>query len=218
MIKRREIGYWPFLSLGYLRPILLLFEKLLDQPKPRSSRVQVGADENTFSASIIVLSVTMLESVIRRVQASDQKTNVRSALEYLKARFSFVAPSLADELFAVRDVIVHAHVWDAKVYWNQDGDLRFVRAKRDAHFGDKKFLNIFDRKSRKTKSLRLNVFPTRICRTDAICVFSTIIELLKEIEITNINYVYITNEQVFLKGRRLSAADLPSALRKWVAG
>jgi hypothetical protein len=214
----REIGYWPIISLGYLEPIGLLFERLADEPKSRPSPVQVGSIENAISASIVVLTITMLESVIRRIQACDRKTNQRNAGEYLKSRFpEMIQPQHVDELFTIRDTLVHNHIWYAKVYWNRIGALRFRHAKRDPNFGDKKFLDVLNKKTKKTTTLKLNLFPTCVCRIDAVKVFSEVVSLLHEIENVDRRYVYITNEHLTFRGEDIFAIDLPKVVRKAVA-
>ncbi|WP_308638972.1 hypothetical protein [Paenibacillus silvisoli] len=223
-----ESEYITVLGDSYLDPIVTLFEQL--KYKSTSNEVQTSPHENGYSTSIILLTVIMVESYLARARhfklqeescepdndKSDTKNN-KSVLWFTKNYFKISRDNLEilDELFVVRDVIAHNHIWKSTI--DQKGDLKFVHEPSlEGVFGDKKFITVVDRKDRVTKKLRLNVFPTRICKIDAIVLFENAYLILKEIEDISRTYVYISHLHVQYKDEFYLIEDFIRILKEEV--
>ena len=116
----------------------------------------------------------------------------QKALAFIKQEFQSDLYKKVEEIFVIRDIIAHNHVWEANVYWDENGKLRLVDAQRVKGYGDKKFDKVVDSNNRKTKILGLNVFPNRISRADALTVLKTAYEFLSEMERKDHNYFSVS--------------------------
>ena len=110
------------------------------------------------------------------------------------------------EVFIVRDLIVHNHLWHIDFEWPDINSENFtqtlIAAKKDEFGGDKKYLNFVDTKTRETKDLHLNVIPTSLNRYDACKVIRVLYDSLIFFESKNINQCSVTNAQVIFEGKR----------------
>jgi len=81
-------GYLSIIGYSYLNPLGVLLEKLfsLDQRDP--NEVQTSPLENGYSVSLIILTVLMVESLVRRVQFFVEKGKTRSSLQFIRNNFS----------------------------------------------------------------------------------------------------------------------------------
>jgi len=73
--------------------------------------------------------------------------------------------------------------------------------------GDDKFDRVIDTKKRKTRSLGINLFPTRINREDVIIVLKEVLDFLLYIENKDRNYVYITPQFLLIDNTPVSFVD-----------
>ena len=117
-----------------------------------------------------------------------------------------------EELFVVRDVIAHNHVWEAQFQWDDEGGLKLMSTQLRQGYGDTKFRRVIDGSTRKTRRLDLNVFPTRICRVDAIAVLKVAVDFLLFLENEDRRYFYISPVSVEYHGHHISFVDLVSSL------
>lgn len=156
----------------------------------------------------------MLESAVSRAQYIAGQVPPARALDYIK---SILGDQLyfeeVEEVFVLRDIIAHNHVWDAKVYWDEDGALRLVSARLRSGHGDKKFRRSVDQNARSTKRLALNAFPTRICRRDALIVLRTVVKFLIFLEGQDRRNFALSVQPVEYKGELVSFVELVSTLK-----
>lgn len=178
--------YFSVLGDSLIEPIVVLVDKATSTRLAGPNQVQASCIENGYSSAIILLLVVMLEGMINFVwlhySGFESKKNRYSALMALKYYTQNKYNSEIDELFIIRDVIAHNHIWETKIY---SGPRKMVHTKtpnlRD-EFGDKKYIENVDIDTRLTKKLTLNVFTTRINWNDVEIVFDNIIHLLNCVE------------------------------------
>lgn len=217
-MQEHRSGYVSIIGSNFLYPIVRLFEELEKMgPKP-PNEVQAGPYENGYSVAIIGLSIFMVESYINRARfIIDSKIPIpgkHNALTFFKKQFdqNELYEKLR-ELFVVRDTIVHNHPWEAMISSSADG-LKFeVQPQHPSDkYGDKKFLNAIDLPSRKTKILKINLFPTRISYDDVKEVLKTSYEILTFIESTNKEYCVISYLPVNFYGKEVNFSDFIESL------
>ena len=212
MTKRNDYGYVSAIGFSFLYPIMDLLDKLLDL-KGTPCEVQASQRENGLASAIIVLSVLMVESAIARVKFDEDITTPRSSLKFMQSRFpDFSGLPILQELFVIRDAIVHNHLWQAKIAWDKDMDLRLLSAVKWEGSGDSKLSDVIDGSTRKTKILGLNLFPTRIAKEDAILVLKQSAEILQFIEENGSKLVNVSNQDVMFRGHLVEYLDLVSSL------
>src|SRR5215470_15633180 len=69
-MDKSRANYVSVIAVRLVEPIFTLLHRLLADPHPGSNEVQTGARENGYSASICLLLVVLLESMIARARAS----------------------------------------------------------------------------------------------------------------------------------------------------
>lgn len=200
MLPTKPEGYVSIVASNFVFPIISLFESLDSLDRHPPNEVQASPLENGYSLAIITLTVLMVESAVSRTQYMMKLAPPQKALEFIKREFPNDLFERVEELFVVRDTIAHNHVWEANVYWDEDGKLRLVDAQRVKGYGDKKFEKVVDGNTRITKILGLNVFPNRICRSDAVTVLRTAFEFLSAVERKSHNYFSVSALIVKYKG------------------
>jgi hypothetical protein len=189
-----------------------LLDKLLDL-KGTPNEVQASQRENGLASAIIVLSVLMVESAIARVKFDEDTTTPRSSLKFMQSRFpDFSGRTILEELFVIRDAIVHNHLWQAKITWDIDMDMKLLAAEKWEGSGDSKLSAVIDTNTRKSKILGLNLFPTRIAKEDAIQVLKQSTGILQYIEENGSKLVNVSNQNVEFRGQLVEYLDLVSSL------
>lgn len=85
-----------------------------------------------------------------------------------------------EEAVAVRDAVVHNHIWWTLVGEGPDGHLKFWgRPSLRKGYGDQRFRRVRRRGTLVTRRLGLDLFPTRIDRRDAHLVVKTVARCLR---------------------------------------
>lgn len=203
MLPTKPEGYISIVASNFVFPIVSLFESLNNVGAHPPNEVQASPIENGYSLAIITLTVLMVESAVSRTQYMMKVSPPQKALKFIKKIFSNDLYQKVEEIFVIRDTIAHNHVWEANIYWDENGMLRLVDAQRVKGYGDNKFEKAVDDNNRKTKLLGLNVFPNRICRTDAVIVLRTAFEFLSETERKDHNYFSVSALLVKYKGNMI---------------
>src|SRR6266436_4041057 len=105
-------GYVTVLFGNLLQPIVDLFHRMA-QSEPRGpSEVQASRAENGYAASIVVLTVLVIESVCNRVRYVSGNTTCLGAVHTLRGLNAGELADDVEELFVLRDVIAHNHLWE----------------------------------------------------------------------------------------------------------
>ena len=189
--------YVSVIGFSYLYPISTLLEVLDSLPPRGQNEVQASSVENGYSVSVAVLTVLLIESAVGRTQCVMERTAERHPLDFV--RKAFPACRVIDgleELFVVRDVIVHNHMWVAEIAFDEEHGMKLVEAKLRENYGNPRFDRVADQQSRTTRQLGLNIFPTRIGRRDAAVVLGTAVEFLLFLERQDRRYFYISPQNV----------------------
>jgi hypothetical protein len=190
-------------GFSLLHPLLQLLETLETASPVKASEVQTGAWENGYSAAIVVLSVFILESVINRIRYFEGQEGPKPT-KY----FATLSPELAaavDEVFALRDVIVHSHVWDVQTQRARGQGLKFIEEpKIRKAYGNTRFKKVVDLKSQLSRRLKLNFFPSRIWRHDAHIVLRTVKQALMALDSMKPAYRDLQNFPCVFRGQDVS--------------
>jgi hypothetical protein len=206
-------GYLSIIGVNFLHPIGVLLDELFSLEPRDPNEVQSSPLENGYSISLIMLTVLMVESFIRRIQFICEKEEIRSPLQFIRQVFpDYEKIDEVEELFVVRDVIAHNHVWGCQILWDANGKMKFKSIDKRLG-GDKKFDRVIDMKNRKTRCLDLNLFPTRINREDVSVVLNKALDLLLYLEEMNRNYVYISPQFLMIKRNPVLFVDYVRGLQ-----
>ena len=113
-----------------------------------------------------------------------------------------------EELFVIRDSIVHNHIWEANFKWDDEAGMKLLAAELWEGSGDKKLKKVIDENSRKTKLLGLNLFPTRISTADVVIVLREALSILLFIEENGSRLINTSNQFMKFRGRLVSFQEL----------
>ena len=209
-----QSDYVSVIGISWLYPILALLEQLEPFKGQSGNDVQVAVKHNGYAVAVVTQATFIVESFLNRTRlfatASAASGKRQSALEFFRSQFPASGlDSQLEELFVARDVIVHNHLWEAEIVWTSTG-MEFVAP--PVHqgrplYGDDKFDKVIDRTNRKTRILGLNLFPTRVCRQDAIIALKAAYGILEYLENQDRRYCYVSHWPLILHGRYLSFSD-----------
>lgn len=211
-MENTEQEYITVIGKNLLSPMTKLLESLRLSGVRSVNEVQTSIFENGYASAIILLAAVLLESMLNRTMyIMDSIPNGKRSNVLAFFKESFPDSGLHNkmvELFVVRDVIAHNHIWDAKIKWDEDYALKLVSASLSNGYGDPKFRGVIDESKRKTKLLEINLFPTRICWSDIVIVLKTVVDILLFLEQKDRRYVYISNEYVEYDGKTIKFLDI----------
>ena len=149
------------IGVNYLQPIATLIEARSSFQTEKPNEVQAARWDNGFSTSLIILNVLMVESIINRIKYLVKEDPSSKALDFVK-KTDWAQPFYDSllEIFVVRDVIAHNHIWEAVIYWDENFDMKLDEAHIIDGYGDRKFREVANHNTRQTTKLHLNLFPT----------------------------------------------------------
>lgn len=173
-------------------PLIVLIGKLYSTKTCHPNEVQTNQMENGYSVSIIILAALILEAAIQRTAYVRKEIFPKPVFKYLEGILKNNQTVLdVEEVFVLRDVIAHNHLWEGEVSSDADG-LKFSKSPQLIAGGDVKHRRVFDQRERVTKRLRLNVFPPRIWRKDAWEVIHVMWKVILDLEAIDRRYVYLS--------------------------
>jgi hypothetical protein len=215
MSTTQEHDYVSAVFIHLLQPIADLCDRMLSLGLGDPNEVQTSPRENGYAISIIALAAFLLEGAcnrVRYVSGSDQDRC--KPCDTLRNLGGNELANKIEEIFVVRDAIAHAHLWKAKITWEQN-DLRFHEAPvRLPGYGDNKFDRLVDPDARTTRQLKLDIFPTRIHWRTAIITLKSCAAALHFLQSRNRNFVYLTPQHVLFEGKLIPfykwVRELPS--------
>jgi len=139
-------------------------------------RFQTSIWEHSHAAAAIVLSVIGIEAYRNRIYFLEKsRINRRSVTKDLckilaKKSISFPTDklkALLEEVFVVRDVIAHNHIYKVEVFSDQGWTMLGHRQELLEGYGfDSKYESSVNSRTKKTKLLKLNVQPAKISFED----------------------------------------------------
>lgn len=155
--------------------VIDLLERSFELHKTRSQQRRhrlISPRENVLSSAGVLLTITAIQGWTNRIQylLKDHTKPLRTGvfLGNVYNRHKNIFPKdhfikLTDEVFALRDVIAHNHIYELAVTRNENYDLLSKKQKLQPQYGyDKKWKTSVNRHSWKTNLLRLNIQPANI--------------------------------------------------------
>jgi len=123
-------NYVSVLLVNLLQPIFDLFE-LLEQSDPKGpNEVQAAMLENGYAVSVIVLSALVVESALNRTRYVRNEPKRESAVDTLKRLSAGDLAHEIEEVFVLRDIIAHNHIWTAAMRWNDSSGMALDSAEK----------------------------------------------------------------------------------------
>lgn len=195
---------------SYFEPICTLLEQL-EKFKEQANDVQSGFFVNGFAASICLLALACLESYVMRVRfvqkASQKDIDRTSVVNYLPKLYEdFPFKDELIEIYILRDIIIHNHLWELGFVWEEDGMSGTSAKKRST--GDPKYLNNVDESARKTKVLGLTVNPINVGNLEVKTVLQTMWRILVFLEQKDRNQCYVSAAHYRYKGKMVQFGEV----------
>jgi hypothetical protein len=184
------------------------------------SEVQTGSPENGYSCSICVLGVIALESFIMRaryVNKADHPIDRKSCVEFLKSLYpDFDRVEELREIFVLRDIIAHNHLWKIDFAWDEEWGMKFLVASKDPASGDQKYKSCVNMDTLKTTKLRLNVNPIKIGKPEVVRVIEEVWNTLTFLENKDRSQCNVSDRPVRKGNEFLLAKELFGNIRSHV--
>ncbi|HQR99787.1 MULTISPECIES: hypothetical protein [unclassified Polaromonas] len=169
--------------------------------------------ENGYSAALVVLLVAVLESYtarLRFLRSAEPIAGNLSTPDLLAKYFPFL-PQKNEllEVFLVRNILAHNHIWHLDVSdFAGAGSPTLATPKELGFQTNKHYEQIVDVPARKTRTLRLNVSPTAMDRSDVRNVFDVVWRTLKFMSAQNFSHTPLAGSTVAFRGKRRQFEDL----------
>jgi len=200
-------------------PIADLIFKLKEFPEPPGNEVQTPSIINGYACAICLLTVAALESYVMRVRHINKNIypiDRSTCSDFLSSLYpDFTQKDVLTEIFILRDIITHNHLWNIDFTWDEEIGMRLDSATLDPNSGDKKYKDFVDKNSLKTKNLKLSVIPIKIGKNEVITVLSEVGKVLSFLE--NKNPTCAISHCRTKKGDDLvSISDLFSDAKKYI--
>ena len=216
-MEKNENGYVSVVGPALIQPIFDLVEKLESMEPVPPNEVKTGQRENGYSLAIIALGALLFESALNRTAyvRQDNEEDHLSAPDYFKKISPDTnAAAEIEEVFAVRNVIAHNHLWEATITWTEEEDgVKFAEPpKLHPGYGDKRHTRIIDLETRKSRILGINMFPPRIWRRDAYIVLKTIAKAIDVIETMDRRYFCLSPHHFRFQKRTVTFREVTDLL------
>ena len=195
---------------SYFEPICTLLEQL-EKFEEQPSDAQSGFFVNGFAASICLLAVACLESYVMRVRfiqkASQNDIDQTPVVNYLPTLYKhFPFKDELTEIYILRDIIIHNHLWELGFVWQEDG-MSVTSAKKRST-GDSKYRNNVDESARKTRTLGLTVNPIKVGKGEVMKVLQTMWRILIFLEQQDRNQCYVSAAPYRYKGKMVQFGEV----------
>jgi len=214
MISKETEGYLSVIGSNYLAPIAAQLEKLAELKQRDPNEVQASPLENGYSVALVILSALMLESYTARTQFMMGKSPPLPPIAFARREFPETSfPDQIEDIFVLRDAIAHNHLWETKFQWDEELGMKLVSADLADGYGDKKFREVIDPKRRATRLMNLNLYQTRVNRSDGFKVLKSVVNFLRHLESIDRNFVYITAQSVKYLGKIEMFTELVDSLQ-----
>lgn len=185
-----------------------LVEKCFDAYKIRDLKrrmFQVSPHENAYATAAILLTDIAIESYVNRVKylRKEQKRGnsysyISKVLGKINKKFpETVFEEMLLEVFILRDVIAHNHVYSINVGFDSAWNMTSHRQKLQTGYGDQKYKLAVNLRTRKTRLLGLNVQPSKISFHDlfiVLSVFDLFTSVASSILVGNYVYFHFTHK------------------------
>jgi hypothetical protein len=190
-VKQNSAEYVSVVGFHLIQPLLDLVEKLESLPAAEPNEVLTVPPENGYSCAVILFTTVLLASVLNRTRyVRDDASDTHVADFFRKISPNQDLAHDVNEIFAIRDAIVHNHLWKAEI---DPVTMKFTSPPEllPGYGEGKRFEAVMDPKTRLSRRLKLNLFPQRISRRDAYIVFKTVVRTLEQLEKMDGRYVHL---------------------------
>jgi hypothetical protein len=202
-------GYVSVIALALLRSVMVELQELEEADAVPPNDFQTNPGENGHSLAIAMLGAVVIESAINHVRlVRHHSVRPRGRREHVvtylaRMRGARELTRDVEEVFAVRDAIVHAHQYIGAFTWDDAVGFRTVRRPRLRRgYGDDRLRAVVRDGSPHTRRLGLNLMPTRVWRRDAYLVLQTVFRLVGYLETRNRRFIYVS-PLAFVLGRHV---------------
>ncbi|MFT6437497.1 MAG: hypothetical protein ACJAVI_005571 [Candidatus Azotimanducaceae bacterium] len=202
---------------SYFQPIADLVEAMLDKPRPKASPTGSGFREPGYAASLIVLSVAVLESFAARAkycradEAKGAPNNIPDLLLHLYPNLINHAQLI--EAFLIRNVACHNHVWHLD---NRDSPNSADTIKTPKELGaitNRHYDVVVNTNTRRTNILELNASPSSLDRHDVLKVMEVVWETLTLMNKKDFSVTPLVNDGIVFRRERKRYSDLMSYIQ-----
>ena len=192
MRPRHAMSFISIVGDSYIRPISdLVFQLTRCKRDPAYPNLPLSSEVD-YSTVLILLLVLLAESYLARIRHFDKTTDAKTkkwATSYLRSLDGCKRLSKRfDEVYLLRNAIVHNHVFEYEHAWYLEGVYRDSKFKIDTSWQGDRDAKIYSRNivlrkyaEQKTRILGLRVIPTRMGREDVLIVFETIRQVLNQL-------------------------------------
>lgn len=220
-VRPYEMDIITVMGSRFQQPIADLIDRLILREYAKPDRVGSNFYEGGYSASIIILLVAMLESMIQRnryfFKINNPPTKKASfvACKYLHETLHYRRYAQIQELFELRNSVAHNHLWEVKFIWKKAGGREH---KQSSLVPDTHRLAALPRQSAKiprTKIVRFNLQPSRIDRTDVVKALAVANHLLEFLSNKDVSLIGIAHDIIVLRGgKRFPFSALVQKIRE----
>jgi hypothetical protein len=209
----KPLEYVSVLGDRLIQPLIDLLEKLESlRSTGEENAVQSSPHENGYSCAVVVISALVLESALNRTRyLRKEVSDPPHVADYFKTISSDLdLAQSVNEVFAIRDSIAHNHIWKATV---DPVAMKFISPPELLPgYGRKRFQNVMDPTTRLSRKLKLNLFPSKVSRSDAYTVLKTMGHALAALEEMDPNYFSFRLEHVLFRRKFLRLPEVLDAL------
>jgi hypothetical protein len=206
--RRNNLSPWGAILPTHCRPNRAAPGKSATKP----DRVSADLRESGYAAAIIILSAAALESFVQRDRYFSAKRysapiSELSVAMYLKQAIKYPRYRRVEELFDVRNAVVHNHIWLINFENPPSGGRRHKLSVLVPKTHRLKQIPVPQVKIPRSKLVRFNLNPVRLDRTDVQKALSVVIHALQFISTKGHNPVPLVSNAIGFRGHRVRLAN-----------
>jgi len=167
------VSYVSIIASHLVQPLADLLGKLILLPEPSDPEAPKHGDELGYSAAICLLTAVIVESFAMRARflnSEDEASRERAVHRFIAKRYpDFEWIKEVAELFIIRDLIAHNHLWRIESTSNRNVWTELLTKELDPLTEEakgKKYSKYVDINIARTRTLCLHVIPTQLERSD----------------------------------------------------
>lgn len=195
------------------QPIADLLGKLLKRSFQSGDRVSSNYYESGYSAAIILLLCTAIESAVQRDRYffNQSRPTVKASekvSDYVQTILKYRSYKRIIELFDVRNAIAHNHMWEIEYSLKSEGGRAHKKSTVIPKTHRLSKVPPANTRIPRTVILKIHLSPSSLDRTDVKKALTTAIALLEHISKNGNNPVNLVREQVGLNGKRIQFSEI----------
>lgn len=195
---------------GYFQPIADLIGKMISKEKD-------SYHEQGYSAALIILIVSMLESFAMRIKFFNQEL-AKEANSNIPDLLLHIYPNLPNhqelvEIFQTRNAMAHNHVWHLTNPEQGESATTINNPKELGTSTNRNYDGAIDLDARKTKLLGLNVSPGALNREDVLTCLTFVWSTLVYLNQKDFGLTPLSNDDVAYESRKIEFSSLIDVLR-----